>query len=75
MKSIRGKVVSDKMTQTVVVEVTRLVSHPLYHKRMRKTKKFHAHNEIGAKLGDTVEMHSNRPISATKHWVVSKIVK
>jgi len=67
--------VSDKMMKTVVVEVTRWVSHPLYHKRMKRTKKFHAHNEAGAKIGDLVEMVPSRPISATKHWLISKVIK
>lgn len=71
---ITGKVVSDKMMQTVVVEVTRLVAHPVYHKRMRKTNKFHAHNTMGAKTGNLVEITECKPISKTKFFTVTKIV-
>lgn len=71
---ITGKVVSDKMMQTVVVEVTRLVAHPVYQKRMRKTNKFHAHNTMGAKIGNLVEITECRPISKTKFFTVSKII-
>lgn len=69
-----GTVTSDKMQQTVVVEVTRLVAHPLYHKRMRHSHKFHAHNEVGAKKGDTVMIVETRPISKLKHFMVMQIL-
>ena len=74
MKPTRGKVTSDKMVQTAVVEVTRLVSHPMYHKRMRKTKKFHAHNEVGAKTGNVVEMIVCKRLSSTNHRILTKLV-
>ncbi len=73
-KVVVGKVISDKMTKTVVVEVVRLVAHPIYSKRMRRTKKFHAHNEIGAKKGDTVMIVETRPISKTKNFIVHSVV-
>lgn len=74
MQTITGKIVSDKMNKTVVVEVDRLVVHPKYHKRIKRTQKFHAHNEIGVKTGDTVRIAEVKPISATKSWkVVEKI--
>ena len=75
MKTLTGKVISDKMAKTVVVEVVKFVAHPVYHKRMKRTQKFHAHNEIGAKIGDRVKLTSFRPISKTKFWRVSEIVK
>ncbi|MEK9200674.1 MAG: 30S ribosomal protein S17 [Patescibacteria group bacterium] len=75
MKIITGKVVSDKMQNTVVVETTRFASHPLYRKRIRKTAKFHAHNEMGAKTGDTVKIAEIRPMSKTKNWKVIEIAK
>lgn len=75
MKAIKGKVISDKMKNTVVVEVTRFVTHPMYHKRMRRTRNFHADNLLGAKTGETVEIKETKPISKTKFWKVSKIVK
>lgn len=69
-----GTVVSDKMQNTVVVEVTRLVAHPLYHKRMRHSHKFHAHNEMGAQKGDTVMIVETRPISKLKHFMVMQVL-
>lgn len=74
-KALKGVVVSDKMDRAVVVQVTRFVSHPMYHKRMRKMNKFHAQNDIGAKKGDSVEIVQTRPISKTKFWKVISIVK
>lgn len=73
-RMITGKVVSDKMTNTVVIEVTRLVAHPMYHKRMRRTNKFHAHNTIGAKTGNLVEITECRPVSKTKFFTVTKVI-
>jgi small subunit ribosomal protein S17 len=75
MKAIMGKIVSDKMEKTVVVEVERFIAHPMYHKRIRRTKKYHAHNEAGAKIGDVVKLVESRPISKTKKWRVSEIIK
>lgn len=75
MKAISGKVVSHKMKQTVVVEVVRFMAHPLYHKRVRKTTNFHAHDELGAKTGDSVKMMPIPPMSKTKTWKVIEIVK
>lgn len=74
MRAVRGKVISDKMTKTVVVEVVRLKSHPIYHKRIKRTKKYHVHNGVGAKAGDIVEFVPTRPVSATKHWKVTRVV-
>ena len=71
---ITGTVKSDKMINTVVIEVTRLVAHPVYQKRMRKTNKFHAHNAMGAKIGNLVEITECKPISKTKFFTVTKII-
>lgn len=70
MRAIIGKVVSDKMNKTVVVEAGRLAIHPKYHKRVKRTQKFHAHNELGVKVGDLVKIVAIRPVSATKSWKV-----
>lgn len=75
MKTLNGIIVSDKMQQTVVVSVTRFMAHPMYHKRMRRTSKFHARNEIGAKTGDEVKIVECRPLSKTVTWKVSQILK
>lgn len=71
---MRGKVVSTKMSKTVIVEVERLVVHPIYQKRVKKTNRFAAHNEVSVKVGDTVEIAETKPYSKTKkHKVVSVV--
>ncbi len=70
-----GVVVSDKMQKTVVVMVTRTMRHPLYQKVIHKRKKFKAHDELGAKVGDLVRIVESRPLSKTKRWVVEAILK
>ncbi len=69
-----GVVVSDKMQKTVVVAVERMVRHDLYRKRIKRTSKFMAHDELGAKRGDTVRIVESRPLSKRKRWVVEEIV-
>lgn len=71
-----GTVVSTKMDKTVVVTVKNTVTHSLYHRSMKRTKKFHAHDEENrCKVGDVVEIVSSRPLSKTKRWRVREIVK
>ena len=70
-----GVVTSDKMTKTVVVRVDRLVKHPIYRKYVRKRKKFMAHDEMGAKIGDKVKIVETRPMSARKRWRVIDIIQ
>ncbi len=71
-----GKVVSDKMEKTVVVEITRTFKHPRIHKILRKTKKYKVHDEQGlAKTGDIIEFYEGRPVSKTKYMYISRIVK
>ncbi|MCS6887251.1 MAG: 30S ribosomal protein S17 [Chloroflexus sp.] len=71
-----GRVVSDKMDKTVVVAVDYLKPHPLYRKIIRRTKKFHAHDEENAcKVGDVVRIEETRPLSRTKRWRVVEIVQ
>jgi small subunit ribosomal protein S17 len=69
-----GVVVSDKMTRTVVVAVERLVRHDMYRKTIRRTSTFMAHDEKGARKGDTVRIVESRPLSKRKRWVVEEIV-
>ena len=74
-KTMSGIVVSDKMDKSVVVQVERLVKHPIYKKYIRRRAKFHAHDESNqARRGDTVEIIQSRPLSKTKHWRVCRIV-
>ena len=71
-----GVVVSDKMDKTVVVAVERLVPHPLYGKRIRRTKKFMAHDEENrCRVGDRVRIMETRPLSRHKRWRVVEILQ
>ena len=70
-----GKVISTKMQKTVVVEVERISIHPLYKKRVRKTKKFKAHDNLGVEVGNIVRIENTRPISKDKHFQIVEIVK
>ena len=71
-----GRVVSNKMNKTVVVEVADTFTHRLYHRTMKQTKKLHAHDEENqCNVGDVVEIVSSRPLSKTKRWRVREIVK
>jgi small subunit ribosomal protein S17 len=70
-----GTVVSDKMTRTVVVAVERLIRHEVYGKAQRRTAKFLAHDEQGAKTGDQVIIVESRPLSRRKRWVVTRVVR
>jgi small subunit ribosomal protein S17 len=68
---LQGVVVSDKMDKTIVVEVERRVQHPIYKKFIRRSKRYHAHDESNAiKAGETVRIIESRPLSKTKRWVV-----
>ena len=71
-----GTVVSDKMDKTVVVAVTNTVMHRLYHRYMKRTSKFYAHDEENScRLGDQVRIVSARPLSRQKRWRVDEILK
>ncbi len=71
-----GKVVSDKMTKTVVVAVERQVPHGLYSKPMAVKKHFKAHDEENAcKIGDIVKIVETRPLSKDKRWRVVEILE
>jgi len=73
-KTRTGVVVRDKMAKTVVVQLTRQFAHPLYGKRIQRTKSVHAHNEQGAAVGDTVRIVESRPLSKLKRWRVAEII-
>ena len=75
-KTLVGLVVSDKMSKTVVVAVERLVAHPLYGRRMRRTERYKAHDEENtAHVGDRVEMMETRPLSRDKRWRVTRVLQ
>ncbi len=71
-----GRVVSNKMDKTVVVEIERSIIHPLYRKVLRRVTKFKAHDEENTcKIGDRVRMIETRPISKDKHMRVIEVVE
>ena len=68
---MQGVVVSDKMVKTIVVKVERRYQHPIYKKYIRRSKKYHAHDENNqCKIGDTVSIRECRPLSKLKRWEV-----
>ncbi len=75
-KVCRGIVVSDKMAKTRVISVERTTRHTAYSKTQRSHAKFYAHDEANeSKAGDTVEITSTRPLSASKRWRISRIIE
>ena len=75
-KVLTGTVVSDKMDKTITVLVETYKNHPIYHKRVKYSKKYKAHDENGvAGIGDTVKIMETRPLSATKHFRLVEVVK
>jgi small subunit ribosomal protein S17 len=71
-----GIAISRAGQQTIIVKVDTYIAHPLYKKRVRKTKRFAVHDaENKVTVGDTVLIGETRPISKTKHWEVMEIVK
>ncbi len=75
-KVLEGVVVSDRMQKTVTVAVERLTRHPLYKKTVRRTKKYHAHDENNeCRVGDRVLIVESRPLSRTKRWRVARILQ
>ena len=75
-RTLVGRVVSDKRAKTVTVLVERRTKHELYGKIVARSRKYHAHDEKGEyKMGDVVEIAEGRPLSATKSWVVTRLVE
>ncbi|MGA7181486.1 MAG: 30S ribosomal protein S17 [Thiobacillaceae bacterium] len=76
IRSMTGRVVSDKMAKTVTVLVERSVKHPLIGKVIRQSKKYHAHDEKNEyRDGDVVEIQESKPYSKTKTWTVVKLIE
>ncbi len=73
-RRIKAVVISNKMTKTVIVEISRTFKHPLYQKVVHSTKKIVAHDELGCNVGDEVLIVESQPISRTKRFVVEKIL-
>ena len=75
-KSRIGLVTSDKMDKTITVAVERKVKHPFYGKFLKKTTKFHAHDETNScGIGDTVRIMETRPLSKTKRWRLVEVIE
>ena len=75
-KTLIGKVTSNKMTKTIVVEVTRQKAHPLYRRVISIRKKFYAHDEKNeAHVGDFVRLEETRPLSKLKRWRLKEIIR
>ena len=75
LRTVEGRVVSNKMNKTVTILVERQIKHPLYGKYIRRSTKLHAHDEANAcNEGDVVRVTECRPLSKTKNWRVVEIV-
>jgi small subunit ribosomal protein S17 len=72
----QGVVVSDKMDKTVVVEIRRRTTHPLYRKTITRSEKLHAHDETNdVRVGDRVQVAETRPLSKKKRWRVTEVLE
>ena len=75
-KTRTGVVTSNKMTKTITVEVERKVKHPIYGKFVKKTTKFHAHDDKNeCSIGDLVKIMETRPLSKLKRWRLTEIIE
>lgn len=76
VRTLQGRVISDKMDKTVTVLIERRVKHPLYGKIIRRSTKIYAHDERNeCKVGDVVVISESRPLSKTKSWVVQELLE
>ncbi len=76
VRTLVGRVTSDKRAKTITVMVERRVKHELYGKIVTLSAKYHAHDETGQyKMGDMVEITESRPLSKTKNWVATRLVE
>ena len=74
-RRIVGVVTSNKMTKTVVVEISRSFRHPLYKKVVHTSKRVMAHDELNCQIGDEVKIVESRPLSHSKRWVVEEVMR
>ncbi|MFP3013311.1 MAG: 30S ribosomal protein S17 [Arsenophonus sp. NC-PG7-MAG3] len=76
IRTLQGRVTSDKMEKSIVVTIERMVKHPLYGKFIRRTTKLHVHDENNeCSIGDLVEIHQTRPLSKTKSWILVRVLE
>ena len=75
IRTVQGRVVSDKMDKSITVAVERKVKHPIYGKYIKRTTKLHAHDETNqCAVGDVVTVRECRPMSKTKNWTLVDII-
>lgn len=76
IRTLQGRVISDKMDKSIVVAIERFVKHPIYGKFIKRTTKIHAHDESNScSEGDIVSIRECRPLSKTKSWTLVEIVE
>lgn len=76
IRTLQGRVVSDKMDKSIVVLIERRIKHPMYGKFLTRSTKIHAHDETNqCKEGDLVAIRECRPLSKTKSWTLESIIK
>ncbi|BGI50759.1 MAG: 30S ribosomal protein S17 [Arsenophonus endosymbiont of Ceratovacuna japonica] len=76
IRTLQGRVTSDKMEKSIVVAIDRMVKHSLYGKFIRRTVKLHVHDENNeCVIGDLVEIRETRPLSKTKSWTFMRIIE
>lgn len=75
MKKLQGVVISARLAQTAVVLIESSWKHPLYSKLVRRSKKYLVQNDVKAKESDHVEIQETRPLSARKHFTITKVIK
>jgi small subunit ribosomal protein S17 len=76
VRTLTGRVVSDKMDKTITVLIERRVKHPIYGKYVKRSTKLHAHDETNqCKIGDKVTIRETRPLAKTKCWALVEVVE
>lgn len=75
MKQFSGKVIKKNVKKAVVVKVDSFVEHPIYKKRVKRSKKYLVHDDVGSRVGDTVTFQETKPISKKKKWTVIKVIE
>lgn len=76
IRTLQGRVLSNKMQKSAVVSIQRVIKHAIYGKFIKKTTKLHIHDEKNeCSIGDLIEIRESRPISKTKSWILVRIVE
>lgn len=76
VRTLTGRVVSDKMDKTITVLIERRVKHPIYGKYVKRSTKLHAHDETNqCKIGDKVTIRETRPLAKSKCWALVEVVE